>query len=72
MSGRKLKNITEATYYRLPQRSNADKEFFRSLLKKGFPKKVRERKAMLDPHKKTDVVDEVSPSIPKTLIWHIA
>ena len=72
MSGRKLKNITEATYYRLPQRSNADKEFFRTLLKKGFPKKVRERNAMLDPHKKTDKVDEVSPSIPKTLIWHIA
>ena len=72
VSGRKLKNITEATFYRLPMRSNTDKDFFKSLLKKGFPKKVRERKAMLDQYIKLEKVEEISPSLSKTLIWHVA
>ena len=72
MSGRKLKNVSDAVFYRMPMRSNNDKEFFKSMLKKGFPKKVRQRKEMLDQHLRTDKVEEVSPSIAKTLIWHIA
>ena len=61
-----------AVSYRHPMRSNADKEAFRDLLKKGFPKKVRQRKELMDPIFKTDNIEEVSPSIAKTLIWHIA
>jgi len=72
LSGRKLKNVTDAVFYRHPLRSNADKEAFRNLLKKGFPKKTRERNALLNPIKKTDIIEEVSPSIAKTLIWHVA
>ena len=41
-------------------------------MKKGFPKKVRQRKELMDPIFKTDNIEEVSPSIAKTLIWHIA
>lgn len=72
VSGRKLKNITEATFYRVPMRSKSDKEFFNTLLKKGFPKKVRDRKSMLDQFIKETKVEDISPSIPKTLIWHVA
>lgn len=72
ISGRKLKNITDAVFYRLPMRSNENKEFFRNLLKKGFPKKARQRKEILDPHIRTDKLEEVSPSIGKTMIWHYA
>jgi len=72
MSGRKLKNISDAVFYRMPMRSNADKEVFTQLLKKGFPKKVRERKQILDQHMRTDKLEEISPSIAKTLIWHVA
>lgn len=72
MSGRKLKNITEAECYRHPQRSKVDKENFSALIKGGFPKKSRKRKEIFTPIFKTDKVDEISPSIAKTLIWHIA
>ena len=72
LSGRKLKNITDAVFYRHPLRSKVDKEAFTSLLKKGFPKKVRERNVLLNPIMKTDILEEVSPSIAKTLIWHVA
>ena len=72
VSGRKLKNVTEATYYRLPMRSNKDKEFFATLLKKGFIKKVRERKSTLDQYIKSQELEKISPSIPNTLIWHVA
>lgn len=72
VSGRKLKNVTEAVYYRLPMRSNKDKEFFTTLLKKGFIKKVRERKSMLDQFIKSEETEKISPSIPNTLIWHVA
>ena len=71
ISGRKLKNITEATQYRIPRRSNDEKEKFNALIKK-FPKKVRERKALLDQYKVAEKVEDVSPSISKTLIWHVA
>mgnify|MGYP003155567555 CR=1 FL=1 len=41
-------------------------------MKKGFPKKVRDRKSMLDQFIKETKVEDISPSIPKTLIWHVA
>ena len=71
ISGRKLKNITEATQYRIPRRSKDDKEKFTALVKK-FPKKVRDRKAILDPLKVADKIEDVSPSIQHTLIWQVA
>ena len=71
ISGRKLKNITEATQYRIPRRSKDDKEKFTALIKK-FPKKVRDRKAILDPLKVADKIEDVSPSIQHTLIWQVA
>ena len=72
LSGSKLKNITEAVLYKHPQRSKSDKESFEKLVKGGFPKKARKRKEILEGIMKTDVIEEVSPSIAKTLIWHIA
>lgn len=72
LSGSKLKNITEAVLYKHPQRSKGDKESFEKLVKGGFPKKARKRKEILEGIMKTDVIEEVSPSIAKTLIWHIA
>jgi len=71
ISGRKLKNITEATQYRIPRRSNDEKAKFTALIKK-FPKKVRERKALLDQYIVAEKVEDISPSISKTLIWHVA